>query len=314
MGEQRFKGRARINGHYVHPFEELCVVGLDSKHRSRAEHIYFDERALLVPDPLQVENVVENGVIVDVLYKPLDCSRDERFPAKWRAMKTVAIIVEGRQRTMWARAATEIRTERGHAEPVVFVPAREIKGSELQIWLRSRSANAVRVAPSPTMLAREMLELRGMGCSDSSIANTYACPTSEVEEYLRLLELSPRVVAGIDGMSITRSAAKLLREMNHAEQDVEIERLEADGIKLTVENVRAAVRSRSKKPASKGGGDESGIKVTLKQIHKMATLAESGEVEIDATAKKVLRILSGKAGPAGVQGMKQLLRAVGIGD
>lgn len=312
--------RKRLNGFELDPFEELCIIGIDTDHKSREEHFYFDDRVLLPLDPLKIRNVVRDGIITDVEYIRIDCSKDPKFPKKWRDKGRIAIVLEGRQRVRWAREATLIRQKDGHLAPIVMVPSRPMEGDQLQNWIRSRSANFAREEPTPTAMAREMLTLRGMGCTDETIAITCCCEVEDIVPTLRYLELSPRIITGLDNRGITKSAANLFLSsgMTHVEQDERLDALEKDGFKLTVENVRAAIRSSKvpRSPKAPGSGKEddedlAGPKLTLKQIHKIGALAEKGEIECDPMLAKLLNAIRGKTAGKGIKGWTALLREIG---
>ena len=318
MAKTLYEDRKLIKTYDLHPFEDLCVVGLDTKHKSRTDHFYWDPRVLLAVDPLKIENADQCGIVQTVLYKRVDVSSDERF-GKWCAKGKVALVTEGRQRVRWARGATLLRQERGDEHDVVFVNSREMTGTELQNWIRSRAANVVREASDPISLAYEMLELRGMGLADETIASTYALKIPDIQDQMRLLDLSPKSQDLIRTKRLSETGAKLLREMTHVEQDAELDKMLEAGTKLTVENVRAVQRTSKVRAAGKGkarpaGDDEDlvGVKLTLKQIHKLAVVVGKGEIETEPFLGKILNVLCGKTAGKGIKGMTKVLREIGV--
>lgn len=194
MGGQFFEGAKRNNGFNVDPGpDNLVVIGIDTQHTSRAEHRFFDKRVLLPLSPLDVANVDELGVTLDVLYRKM---KVEGFKG------LVAVVVEGRQRVRWARAVNEKRLAQGR--PPITIPVREMNGTELQVWRRSRAANVVRVVSSPLALAEEMEEMLGEGDTIEDIATTYAYEVDVVKTHLELIKQGPslRKFVGERRMSI----------------------------------------------------------------------------------------------------------------
>lgn len=288
------------------PFEDLCVIGLDTKHKP-GEHLFYDERCQIPLNPRHVENVVRDGVTDVVKYSRVDCSADPRF-GDWCSAGKIAFVVDGRQRTRWARAASVIRAERGIDPQLVRVWAKEAVGTELQLLIRSRSANAVRVISSPIVIANEILMLRGVGQTDEDIGITLALDPREIEDYLKLRELSPKAQGLINEGRLKRTAANLLLEMTHVEMDAQLDKLIEEGLKLTVETVRAR-----RGPSAAGKKEtERRRNVSVKQIGKMSTILKDGEIDMDPAAAKAIHVLAGNLRMAGsVRGMKKLLAAVG---
>mgnify|MGYP001558514862 CR=1 FL=1 len=287
MGAQAFPDAPRINGFHASA-EELVIVGLDTPHTSRAEHWLWDERAFSVLDQLDIENVAMLGITTDVTYKRIN---------------KVAYVVDGRHRVRWVREANKIRKQRG--EPMLRVPCREATGDEMQIWLKSRAANAVRAKPSPIAIAREIQQLLGTGVDEQIVATTYAKTVAQVRESQDLLTLSPKAQALVHSEALKATAAKLLVGKTFEEMDAEIDAAIASGEKLTVERVRAATRNG----ARNGHARSETVGLKLKQIHALFGIAKDhlGPREI-----KLLGILCGKNKPREIAGMTEALRELGF--
>lgn len=314
-GGQAFADRKRTNLWDLDPFEDLCIVGIDTEHKSRADHFYWDPRVLLPLDDLQVANVVEHGIIIPVLYKRVDVSKAPGF-GKWQEKGKIAIVTEGRQRVRWARAASAIRLKMGHDVPTIMVQAREMTGTEDQNWIRSRAANAVRVQSDAIAIGREMVEMRGMGMSEEMIAIAYGTDVPNVVMHMRFAEeLSPMTQSLVREGRLSPSGARLLLGATHAEADAQLEQLVADGAKLTVETVRAAQRSTKARASNKGKKEDedlAGVALTLKQICKLGVVADKGEIECDPMVTKLLSAIRGKTAGKGIKGWTALLREIGV--
>jgi ParB-like chromosome segregation protein Spo0J len=287
MGGQLFEGAERRQ-YFMLPADQIILVGLDTPHKSKAEHFLFDARVHLPVDPIKVENVRKHGIIKAVIVRKIDGK---------------AYGVDGRQRVKWAREATRLnKAERGKP---VLVPCIERKGSDEQLWSASRSANAVSERPDPLVIASEIADLVNMGVPEAEIAVDYAFTVAQVKDHLRLHEdLSPRLRPHVTTGALTITAAKQFFGLPHEEQDQKFEGMLAEGGKITVERARAATRN-----GSNGHGKPETVGLKLKQIHKLFSIAAE---HLGPRDVKILGILCGKNKPREIAGMTEALREIGF--
>jgi ParB-like chromosome segregation protein Spo0J len=292
MGEQAFPGAKRLNGFWL-PAEQIVLVGLDTKHKSKAEHFLFDARVHLPVDPAKVENVRKHGVIKPIVIRKIDGK---------------AYAVAGRQRVKWAREAS--RLNKAEKRPAVLVPCYERKGSESQLWGASRSENAVVERPNPMVLAEEICDLLNSGMDEAEIAVDYGWTVQQVKDHARLVDLAKPVrdLVAAEGIRVTH--AKQFLGLSHEEQEAKLAEIVEGGGKITVERVRAATRSGRNGSGSKNGhGKAETASMTLKQIHSLFAIASE---HLGPREVKVIGVLCGKNKPREIAGMTEALRELGF--
>lgn len=289
----------RKRGQYfdVDPVEDLCVIGLDTTHSSVFEHRLYDRRVFLELDQLMVQNVKSVGITSDILFVRTDTSKDERYGRFFG--RRVSVVADGRHRTRWIRAANLLLIEEGL--PTLRAPAREMIGSELLRLMKSRAAN-IHVETPPITLAMEYTDMLGMGITMEDLCNTYAKSPEDVKEVMRFLELSEQSQKLLQDGKISRSSARLLLGVTHAEQDEKIDEIIASGKKLTVERTRAALADPTRSPTVRKG-------LNLKQ---MAALYKDAEGHLDAPTKRLLGVMLGHTRPRLIAGMTKALAAIGF--
>lgn len=287
MGEQAFPGAKRLNGFWL-PAEQIVLVGIDTKHTSKAEHFLFDARVHLPVDPAKVENVRKHGVIKPVLIRKIDGK---------------AYAVAGRQRIKWAREAT--RLNKAEKRPAILVPCYERKGSESQLWGASRSENAVVERPNPMVLAEEICDLLNSGMDEAEIAVDYGWNVQQVKDHARLLELAKPVrdLVASEGIKVTH--AKQFLGLSQEDQEAKLTEIIESGGKITVERVRAATRGTT----NGNGHNSETVGLKLKQIHSLYAIASE---HLGPRETKLLGILCGKNKPREIAGMTEALRELGF--
>lgn len=256
MGGQVFEAK-RANAFLFDP-NDLVIIGLDTE--DGEEHPLYDERIKLPVDMAQVKNVIAFGVI-----EPIVVTKEG----------DKALVVEGRQRTRWARKASEILKERG--EEPIMVPAIVRRGDESTLMGISIAANENRTDDNPMVRAFKVQRYldRGRNVADAAVA--FCVTTTSISNWLKLLDLCSKVQRAVAKEQISVSAAIELAGLPVAEQEAALDKLLAEGGKPTAEETR---KERKERDGSGGGGSLKPkgrlIRKVLKHDRAKAVLGENG--------------------------------------
>ncbi len=213
----------RLNAFAIEP--ERLVIVTDEKH-----HLY-DERVKLPLDENLVRNIMVHGVQVPVLV--VKEGND-------------ILVVDGRQRV---RAAIEanLRLEKEGAAPVriTILPKR---GHDSELFSICILANEMRQDDSPLVKARKANRLLTMNPDKKACAATFGVSAAQLDRWLALLDLDPKVQKAIERGDVSATAATelvgLSREDQVAQLDVLKQGSEATGVKATAKTVKRAVKKK----------------------------------------------------------------------
>ncbi len=211
----------RLNAFAIEP-ERLTIV-TDEKH-----HLY-DERVKLPVEENLVRNIMVHGVQVPVLV--VKEGND-------------ILVVDGRQRV---RAAIEanLRLEKEGAAPVkiTILPKR---GHDSELFSICILANEMRQEDSPLVKARKANRLLTMNPDKRACAATFGVSLAQLERWLALLDLDPKVQKAIERGDVSATAAAELAGLSREDQVAQLDGLkensEATGVKATAKTVKRAVK------------------------------------------------------------------------
>jgi ParB family chromosome partitioning protein len=206
------------------------------------KHGLYDKRVKQAVDMDMVKNVAMQGI-----HTPIDVVKEvvgEIPPVDGMEKgKEVLVVVKGRQRTRWARAANEILSKSGCELlrlPVILkkLPQDSLLGITL-------SENSVRVEETPLQKAEKVSRYIEMGHTEKEAS--IICGVSEtcIRQWLTCLNLSAGVRKAIEDGTIAASAASKLASLSTEEQDASLSELTADGGKPT--GKRAQQKAAGKK-------------------------------------------------------------------
>ncbi len=211
----------RLNAFAIEP--ERLVIVTDEKH-----HLY-DERVKLPIEENLVRNIMVHGVQVPVLV--VKEGND-------------ILVVDGRQRV---RAAIEanLRLEKEGAAPVkiTILPKR---GHDAELFSICILANEMRQEDSPLVKARKANRLLTMNPDKRACAATFGVSMAQLERWLALLDLDPKVQKAIERGDVSATAAAELAGLSREDQVAQLDGLkehsEATGVKATAKTVKRAVK------------------------------------------------------------------------
>jgi hypothetical protein len=175
----------------LHP-ADVFVVGLDKGQSKASDHYLYDRRVKsLSLDKDLARDILANGV--GVVCKGLVIP-DPRKDADEGAM--VVAIVDGRQRTRSTRHAHKIAPE-GSILPLLPVQVYRGMDEDTAISLSLR-LNVKRRQDPPTGLAAKILLLQNRGWSNKRIAQDVSMSVKSVENFVRINQLTPGIMAIVD--------------------------------------------------------------------------------------------------------------------
>lgn len=300
---------ARRNAFAANPLTDLTVIGLDTD--DGPEHPLFDPRVLEPPDEKTVKNIMAIGITQPIVTR----KNGDRIE-----------VVAGRRRVINAREASRRLVELG-GDPVL-VPLSPRKGSDLDMFGVMVAENEHRRGDTPLGKARKAQRYQNMGASVDDIAVAFGVERQTVELWLRLLDCDDKVLAAVEAGRLSASAAVSMHSLRREQQRGVLADMVASGKPLTKAYVAATVRSLNEdatEPPYIFEGDElrDGVQTRpdprpprplsdradvvvapgRRVLKKIVALAESGDVELDPTVIKTIKVLVGAAHPRSVKGM-----------
>lgn len=186
------------------------------------EHVLYDAKINLPVTELQINNVVALGVKQTISVR----KNGDKIE-----------VIDGRQRVKWARYANKQLAEMG--QPLIKIPIKMERGTEIQALATMVSTNEVRTADDIINLAHKANELINRGCEIDEIATWFNCTGQTVKNRLAVLELSDNVQKACRDGLITVTESLKMRKEPHEKQN---ELLKAH---ITAEGRRKARREKS---------------------------------------------------------------------
>lgn len=213
---------------------EVTIIGIDTEHRSRQEHVHWDPRIHLAVDDLLVKNIRTYGVL-----KPVLAEKDGE--------KTV--IIDGRQRTRACRLAHAEATAAGEEPPMLPVIFK--RGSDAHMFGISRAANQFRRPETAIENAESAQKMLDLGASMDEVAIAFGVSPKTIKDWVALLGLAAPVIKAVAAGEIKASAAAGLAKLSKEDQSKHLAELRAEGGKPTAERVTAKVRKAKGQPVAK---------------------------------------------------------------
>lgn len=206
------------------PFE-LIIIGIDTD--DGPDHYLYDAESNAhdaESDEEMIANVRHVGILEPILFER-DGDRK--------------LVVDGRTRVRWARAAAKLQKKAG--EHVLEVPCIVKRGTKAEMYGISRAANRRRPEDSLVAQAKQLQRMIDMlGGDETGAAVKLAIAPAKAKKLLALLTTDARVQRAVErGMTLDSAArlAKLPRE----EQVAKLAGIQATGDRPTARKVKAAV-------------------------------------------------------------------------
>lgn len=229
------------------PDEDLFIPGVDGEPEFPSQNQKW--RAIEEIDESDVESVMREGVILPVVVRKRKDGRAE--------------VVDGRQRSRWARLANKRLREGGGI--LVVVPGRleDFRHTEAKSFGRTMETNYHRIDPSPMQQAEDaasMLILMGesdiASASKASIvevASRLRCSPDKVRNLIKLRRLTHEVQTLVGERRLQMTAALTLVDLDDEEQNAKAQEIVESGFSAAevIERSRKS-RDGEAKPGPKG--------------------------------------------------------------
>lgn len=243
MGSKQAVEGSRFSGFFIDP-TKVTVIGLDTE--DGPEHPLYDERVKKAIDPAMVANVKTFGVETPIM---ITKKGDQ------------VLVVAGRQRVRWARAANEELVKEGVAE-LVEVPAVLHKGDDVALFGKMVTENEAREDDdilTKAEKAKRMMAMKKVGGGEVTIeevANRFGVTDRAIRQWLAVLELSPKVKKAVKDGRLTATAASKLQGKSVEEQEADLDELisEADATgkkKVSTSQVKKKAKGTGSGPSRK---------------------------------------------------------------
>lgn len=211
--EEQKRSRNAVEGkrgtyYQLNPKADLVVIGWDTKHRSRAEHPLFQDRALLPVNQFLVKSIKAKNVRQNVIARK-NGTRPDGTP--------ILEVIAGRQRTKAARVANEELIAEGEAPwliPVFVVQEDDSSAQEL-----TEIENSQRVDEDPINRAKGMKYHLDKGKDEEYVANViFGCDVQTMKRTMALLDLDDEVVNAVRDKRMSAHAAYEMRNQSRENQ------------------------------------------------------------------------------------------------
>jgi len=295
MGGQLIEGKgvSRTTAFRVPP-EMLIIIGVDTAHKSLAEHPRFDKRVLNVhanigPDDPGVLNIKEIGVQVAVKVEVEEIDGKDCY-----------VVVDGRGRVLRNRIANKLLIKEGLPPKTVPVDAyRKTESSTRLGTTLGIVLNEQRDEDTPMNRVEKAQYLLSTGYDVPTVAAMFRVSDQTINEWTKVINLAPVVRKAIDnGLSV--SAAAKLHGLSGDEQKSAVETLMADGGKGTVKQANSVAKSKKN-----GGTDPATTAPTKRELRRAI---ENGKDILSEEMILAFRIALGDVTPGKVKGLVALLR------
>ncbi len=240
MGKQALDA-SRVPAFAIEP-EQLTIV-------SDPEHPLYDERIKLPVDEQLVKNIMVYGVKVPILV---------------RKNGEAIEVVDGRQRVRAAIEANKRLANEGGLQ--VKVRAMVEKGSDAELVGVGILTNEHRQSDNVLTKARKAKRMLDLDPDQDACANVFGVTKVQLNRWLKLLDLDPKVQEAIEANEIPAMAAVALAELPRDKQLAELKMLKEEaagsGKKVTASKARRAVKKAA-------GGDAKHERPSVKTLQRL---------------------------------------------
>lgn len=268
--------------HFLMFPNELVIIGLDTSQGE--EHPLYDTRIHLPVDEGMVLNIDHYGVLQPVVVR----KQGDRVE-----------VVAGRQRVRAAREVNKRRAASGVGEPL-RVPVLFNKSTDSVLAGVQISENEVRRGDSPLDKAKKAQRLRAQGHSEDQIALAFGVGVQTIENWSRMLDLTPAVQAAVEAGDMTATAAVKLADVAPEQQDAIVAAVQAAPKEGKGRKKKAGDKEVEAAAKEVGAEIEKTSKMPGKKVLKALLLAlEEEEMADEVSSLDILRwIVTGEQSPA----------------
>jgi len=280
MSGQLFDG-PRVNGFFLLP-EEVVIIGLDTD--DGPEHPNYDPRINIPVLDEDVANVLVHGVL-----KPGLIRKEQLSGGKSRA-----IVLDGRQRVRWARAANaKLRESYSGAElekrliRVPFIPKQQVGDANAQMRM-GVAANRYK-ASDFMMKAEEANRMLSRGISKKDVAIDFGVSPQALDQWLQVLTLGKKMQDMVRSGTMSPSTAIQYSDMSEEEQDKVIADCERLGVTIGASEAKTQRAARKRSNGAEGHEVRRPIGAgTLRKLMSHETFVDSLEPNEAALLKWIL--------------------------
>lgn len=206
MGQQSFKAK-RGNLWNFDP-DQVVVIGKDTE--DGPEHELYDKRVNLALDESMVLNIMAFGVKQSVTVRKGSGGKPE--------------VVDGRRRVLHAREANKRLAKAG--DPLLTVPAVLEHGSTDHFEGVAISLNEIRLDDDIMTKAEKAVRLLQRNGNDiDKAALIFGVSGTTIKNWIKLVELAPKVKKAVSNGEISASAASQLHGLEKEQQVSELAKL-----------------------------------------------------------------------------------------
>ena len=219
---------------YMDP-EELILV-------TNKKHPLYDERVDLPLDELMVKNVLVNGVnqTIEIVKEVIG---DVPPTDGLERGSTALVVITGRQRVKWARAANAQLAAAD--KELINVPVVLRRGlSDADLYGRVITENEIRIADTPMGRARKLKQYLALGRSEEQATIEFGCSLQSVHNWMALLDLAPEVQRAVDCGQVAAHSVAPLAKLPREDQVTKLKELQAAGGTVTRQRTTGAVHGK----------------------------------------------------------------------
>jgi ParB family chromosome partitioning protein len=217
----------RGNIFFVDP-NNLTIIGVDTN--DGPEHPLYDER---IKEPLSEETIKDfciRGILENVLVR----KNGDKLEG-----------IAGRRRVLHAREANKRLQKEGAI--AITVPTVTKNGTDAELLGIALAENAHRRDDSPTVSAQKLERYISMtNASEADAAIVFNVSVQTIKNWRAIHSLDPKVKRAIDNGTLKASAARDLAKLSREDQREELDKLAAEGGKITGKKVSAAAKAKKK--------------------------------------------------------------------
>ena len=318
-----------LGGSYrLDPLTEIFIPGVDGDPEFPTLNQKW--RAIETIDESDVESVLRNGVITPIEVRKRKDGRGE--------------VVDGRQRSRWARLANErLLAKDPNAIPITIRAVLIGEGNEALVHQRTVETGYHRVAPSPMQQSQDaVVTLSLMGETDldniatsslKEVASRLRCSVDKVRNLVKLQKLAPAVQAMVADRSLQMTVALGLLDLTEEEQVAKAKEFAAKraagvGSADMIEQQRRE-REQGDDEGNEGTGQTAAppkaaatskglrmgqIKGLLRLIEADREAGSGAGCSVDDAVVRFIKVALGKAEPKTSAGMTELLNRLATGE
>lgn len=218
----------RSNLFHIDP-NDAVVIGIDTEHRSQAEHPRYDERVHTVHATLDENEILvamSIGILTPVLAEVVDGK---------------AVLIDGRGRTLLLREANRRLKKRGM--PLKMLPVKAHKASATSAPMDDLVqivTNEHRKEDTHEIRARKAQYLRERGTNIKDIAQVFKVSEATIDAWLKFNDLAPEIKAAVESGDLAPTSVTGLATLPEAEQRAILEVLPTKATKKEVDAIKRA--------------------------------------------------------------------------